>query len=140
MNAQSPTGFALLAGTVLFAMSAQVMSADDPELWPFTKPESAVEAGAGYLTGTGRQFGQYTGINERGGYALLGIDLVNRDDATGTWFTLVGRNLGTENRELHLEHNLQASWGYYIDLGRTPQFDPYVINTRLSDGAINDAS
>lgn len=130
-NIQTKTRIAVAIGTMLIACAGQVRADDDPELRPFTKPDSSVDVGAGYVSDNARAFNPYIGFNDRGPVGLLGVDLVTRDDATGTWFTLKGRDLGTETRELRLEHNRQGSWGYFIDLGRTPYYDPLVINTRV---------
>ena len=107
-------------------------SADEIEdLNRLTRPESEIVAGAGHLNGTSRNWAQFSGLDDRGIYALLGIDLVRREEPTGTWILFQGRNLGLDNRELRFEHTRQGSWGYSIGFDQTPRNDPHVINTRL---------
>ncbi|MDN5934921.1 MAG: MtrB/PioB family outer membrane beta-barrel protein, partial [Nitrosospira sp.] len=65
-----------------------------------TRPHSTVDLGVGYLFNDGARFGQYSGMRDAGPYGLINADILNRSDATGTWFKLRGRNLGLDNREL----------------------------------------
>jgi MtrB/PioB family decaheme-associated outer membrane protein len=116
-----------LTVAVLAAMSpAWAAEADDP-----TKPESSVRAGIGYADSDGRRFGQYNGMNESGIYGLFDLNVIRRDDATGTWLKFDGRNLGLESRQLRFEHNRQGSWGYFIEYGQTPRYEPYSITTAV---------
>jgi MtrB/PioB family decaheme-associated outer membrane protein len=122
-----------LAIAATFALPvARDARADEAEVlnW-LTKPESGVSAGVGYLSGAGRHFGQYSGVNERGYYGLLDLSVIRRDDPTGTWLSLQGWNLGLENREVRFDHGRQGSWGYSIGFDQIPRYEPYVINTRL---------
>ena len=112
----------LLAGGPAFAQ-------EDEDLAKLTKPQSTIEAGAGYLSDDAPRAGQYNGVREQGGYLLLDIDLLRRDDETGTWTRLFGRNLGFDSRELRFEQNRQGNWGYFLDYSATPRFSPYTVNT-----------
>ena len=133
MNARSPQRFALtVAAGVLFCACLPAIAADvDIDPRELTTPSSSAQLGVGYLWNEGRRFGQYSGVNDKGGYGLLDLSLSRRDDATGTWFGLTGRGLGLESRELRLEHNRQGDWGYFVDFSQTPRFEPYTANTRL---------
>ncbi len=121
---------AATAATVLAGVGAYAAEGD--EITVLTKPESNIEFGLGYVNKDGLRFGQYSGLNEKGTYGLLGGSLIKRDDATGTWLILKGRNLGLDNRELRFEHNRQGNWGYFIEYGVTPRFNPYTVNTGLT--------
>jgi MtrB/PioB family decaheme-associated outer membrane protein len=90
---------------------------------------SSASVGAGYTPDDGRRFGQYNGINEKGGYGLLDINFVKRDEDSGTWINIFGRNLGLENRQLRFEQSRQGNWGYFIDYSRIPRFEPWSITT-----------
>lgn len=105
--------------------------AQDEELQRLTKPQSTVEAGVGAVSDDNLRFGRYTGLHEQGAYLLLGTDINRRDDATGTWLRLRGRNLGLDSRDLRFEHERQGNWGYFVDFSQTPRFSPYIINTTL---------
>jgi MtrB/PioB family decaheme-associated outer membrane protein len=120
-----------LAAAVLATFGTAV-AAESEEVTELSKPDSEVSVGIGHVSKDNQRFGQYTGLNEDGVYGLLDVDLVQRDEATGTWLMLDGRNLGFDNRELRFEHNRQGDWGYYIDLSQTPRFDPYTVTTTLT--------
>lgn len=116
----------------VFATFGTAVAAEVDEVTELTKPESTVSAGIGHVSKDNQRFGQYTGLNEEGAYGLLDVDFMQRDEQTGTWLKLNGRNLGFDNRELRFEHNRQGDWGYFIDLSQTPRFDPYTVTTTLT--------
>ncbi len=120
-----------LTAAVLATVGAAV-AAEVDEVTKFSRPESEVSAGIGYVSKDNQRFGQYTGLTEDGYHALLDVSLVKRDDGTGTWVTLSGRNLGLDNRELRFEHSRQGDWGYSIDYSQVPRYDPYTVTTTLS--------
>ena len=121
----------LIAAVAGFAAIAPAQAQEDEDLRRLTKPQSAVEAGVGAVSDDNLRFGQYSGLHEEGAYGLLGADINRRNDATGTWLRLRGRNLGFDSRELRFEHERQGNWGYFIDFSQTPRFSPYVVNTTL---------
>ncbi len=132
MNRHTGFVFRLTAAAIAVLAAVGAYAAEDDEITALTKPESNIEFGLGYVNKDGLRFGQYSGLNEKGSYGLLGGSLIKRDDATGTWLNLSGRNLGLESRELRFEHNRQGNWGYFIEYGVTPRFNPYTVNTGLS--------
>jgi MtrB/PioB family decaheme-associated outer membrane protein len=97
-----------------------------------TKPVSEIRVGAGYLTHDSRMFGEYSGLKDGGLYPLFDLSIVNRNDATGTWLRFDGRNLGLESRQLRFEHNRQGNWGYSLEYGRIPRYEPYTATTAVS--------
>src|SRR5688572_10829435 len=119
----------------LTTLTAAVFAAIPPvfaaELDP-ARPVSEASAGIGYADTDGRQFGQYNGIKESGAYGLFDLNVNRRDDATGTWLRFDGRNLGLESRQLRFEHNRQGNWGYFIEYGRIPRYEPYTATTAVS--------
>lgn len=120
---------AVAAGLLLAfgSASAQEMSAE--ELALLTRPESSVSVGAGYVGGSGSRFGLYTGL-EDGDTAFLGnVDVNRRDDATGTWLRLKGRNLGLDNRDLRIEREQQGNWSYFLEYGQIERHDPLTFTT-----------
>jgi MtrB/PioB family decaheme-associated outer membrane protein len=121
-----------IAAAVLAAFGAPALAAEDVEITELTKPSSTVSAGVGYATEDGRRFGQYNGIKDEGFYPLLDLDYRRRDDATGTWYTLRGRNLGLDNREIRFDHNRQGDWGYFLEFGQTPRYEPFTAITGLT--------
>ena len=124
--------FSLGTAALLAAFGAAGAAEGDDDITHLTQPESTVSLGAGNVNNDGARFGQYTGMNESGGYGLLDADIVKRDDATGTWLKFTGRNLGLDNRELKLEHDRQGDWGYYLDFSQMPRYEPYTVNTAVT--------
>ena len=94
--------------------------------------QSYAELGLGYVSDDNLRFGQYSGLNEKGGYGLLDLELSSRAEATGTWFRLQGRNLGLASRELRVDYERQGDWGVSLEFSQTPRFSPYVVNTTLT--------
>ncbi len=111
-----------VAAATFAAFSAFAANEEAAEL---TKPTSSVQFGLGYVDNDNRRFGQYNGLNQEGAYGLLGVDIVKRDDATGTWLKLRGRNLGLDNQDLRFEHEAQGNWGYYVEFDQIPRSEPY---------------
>ncbi len=96
------------------------------------KPRSVVNIGAGQLFNDNARFGQYTGLRNEGPYGIFNVDISKRYDDTGTWFKLLGRNLGLQNRDVHFEHSKQGNWGYFIDYSQTPRYEPFTVNTAVT--------
>ena len=120
-----------LAGAALLAAAAPAL-ADDDEIKQLTKPESSARLGFGYLSDDDRRFGQYTGMKDQGGYLLLDLDYLKRDDATGTWTRFFGRNVGLDSRELRGEYEKQGNWRAFIDFSQIPRNEPVIVNTGLT--------
>ncbi len=130
MNAHTRHVFPLTAiAAALLAAFGPALAAESEEVARLTQPQSTIEFGLGHADSDGRRFGQYTGVNEQGAYGLLNMDLVRRDDATGTWLRLKGRNLGLDNRELRFEHNRQGNWGYFLEFSQIPRFEPLIVSS-----------
>ena len=122
-----------IAAALLVAFGpALAAEGDDADLKELAKPASTVEVGVGAVSKDNQRFGQYSGLKGNGGYGLLDLYFVRRDDATGTWLKLTGRNLGLDSRELRFEHERQGNWGYFVDFSQTPRYDPYTVSTRLT--------
>lgn len=93
---------------------------------------SSASFGLGYTPDDGRRFGQYNGVNEAGAYGLLDFNLVKRDDATGTWLGIFGRNVGLDNRQLRFEHSRQGNWGYFLEYSQIPRYEPWSVTTAVT--------
>ncbi len=122
------------AGMTVLAASLAVVfgpATAEEEVLRLITPESLVRVGAGYLTDDAARFGQYSGLKSEGLYGIADLDMVRRDDTTGTWLRFGGRNLGLESRSLRFEHERQGSWRYFVDYDKTPRFAPYAVNTGL---------
>src|SRR5262245_11515630 len=109
MSARSGAEFRLtaIAAAVLAAGTAWADERDD-EIKRQTRPDSFVEAGAGFVDSANTRFGQYNGMVKERLYLLFDGRFQRRDDETGTWTNIYGRNLGLEDRELRFEQNRQG--------------------------------
>ena len=123
--------FRLTALAAALAASFGSVFAQDADLKAFTKPDSSVSVGVGYWSNDRPQQGIYDGMNKGGAYGLLDAYVAKRDDATGTWFTLYGRNLGLDTRELRVDWLRQGNIGAFLEYSQTPRNTPYTINTGL---------
>lgn len=94
-------------------------------------PTSQVSVGLGYQSSDSRRFGTYRGIGDERGYGLLDLDLVKRDDSTGTWMKLRGKDLGLDSRELRFDHERQGDWSYFLQGSQMARKEPLLVNTGL---------
>lgn len=101
------------------------------EVSRLTTPESSISVGIGNWTGDRHQQGIYDGMREGKAYGLLDITLVKRDNATGTWLSLEGRNLGLDTPELSAEWLRQGDIGVTLDYSRIQRDNPLTFITNL---------
>lgn len=123
----------------LTAMAAALVAAGgawaddrDDEIAKLTRPDSTVELGVGFADSANTRFGQYNGMTKERLYLLFDARFNRRDDATGTWTSITGRNLGLESRELRFDQSRQGDWGYFVDFNQTPRYSPYTPITGLT--------
>jgi len=114
---------------LVFPLAAR---ADDDELAALLRPDGSVRLGVGYLSADNLRLGQYSGLREKGAYALGELLDVRRDDDSGTWTRASARNLGLEHPEARVEVERQGNWGLFVDFSRIPRFDPLVVTTGLA--------
>src|SRR6185436_8167729 len=98
------SGRLAIALSIAFAAPGAGLAAEeDEDLAALTKPQSSVSVGLGLLSGTERDrslFGQYNGLRKHDTNLLLELDYIKRNDETGTWTTIRGRNLGLDTPEM----------------------------------------
>src|SRR4030067_1825418 len=116
----------------LLALSVTALAAEPDEVTELSRPESTVSAGIGYVSDDSLRFGQYTGMHEEGAYGLAEIDIAIRNDDTGTWTLLEGRNLGLDNRDLRFEHRRPGDWGYFLEYSQIPRLEPFTPTTAVT--------
>jgi MtrB/PioB family decaheme-associated outer membrane protein len=119
----------LLSAALLSAFAPA--RAEDDDIARLIRPNSAVSVGVGNWSKDRPQQGIYDGMREDGVYGLLDAEVVKRDDATGTWYTFFGRNLGLDTREFKAEYLRQGQMGISLDYSRIPRDNPFTINTGL---------
>ena len=113
------------------AVSAEEISSDE-EVARLIYPESSVRLGLRRLDGNALRFGQFLGLNEAGTSLQLDMDLVSRDEATGTWLRFKGNNLTQDHRDLRAEFERQGAWKYTFDISRIPRHVPLEFVTGLT--------
>ena len=122
-----------LAAALLLAFGG-VHAQQSAEVTEMSSPDRGqISTGVGATNGAAnvRRLGQYTGLNKDGAL-LLDIEMVKRDEATGTWTQLLGRDLGLDTRELGFTQQRQGDWKYEINWNEIVRNDPYVINTGMT--------
>lgn len=117
---------------LLLSESAWSFDQENDPIKELTKPKSTINFGAGYLVNDNARFGQYTGLRNDGFYGIFDVNIIRRNNETGTWLKLLGRNLGLPNRDVRFEHYKQGNWGYFIDFSQTPRFEPFTVNTAVT--------
>jgi MtrB/PioB family decaheme-associated outer membrane protein len=135
MRTHSGLRLSLMAAAVLAAFSPAGRAAEEettPTVAELARPTSTINLGAGYLSDDGPRFGQYNGIRKEQAYLLFDGEYRSRNDATGTWLNITGRNLGLESREARLEYSQQGRWGAFLEYGETPRFEPRTAITGLT--------
>jgi len=119
----------VIALAVLAAFTpAQAQDAD------LTKPASSIGVGIGVTSGDTKdraQFGIFNGLRDHDTNLLLDLDYRNRNNATGTWMKIEGRNLGLDNRELRGSIETQGNWRIGAEYNEITKYSPYTINTGL---------
>lgn len=118
-----------LSATAIDAVAAPV----DTSKWkcescPFEEPATsgAVEAGAGYVSDDSQKFGNYTGLEDQGGFLMLGGELHYRGE-DGTYASLEGADLGLDVRSVEAEGGRDGLFGVRVGYDEIPHW--------LSDGA-----
>lgn len=130
----SDVGHAILAIALLGAFTP--VRADDADDYArLTQPASNVSVGASAASGDSRDraiFGQYNGRRDHDLNLLLDFDYVRRDDRTGTWTIVRGRDLGLDTPELAFTLNRQGEWKIAASYDEIVKHDIRTINTGIS--------
>jgi MtrB/PioB family decaheme-associated outer membrane protein len=127
----------LLAAAILstpMPAEAEDAPAVDTSRWvckycPFEDGSSAsVELGGGYVSDDSFKFGEYTGLNKQGGFAVGNADARyrNRD---GRWLDLSATDLGLDSRSLNIAGGKQGSYRLFLNYKELPH---YITDTALT--------
>jgi MtrB/PioB family decaheme-associated outer membrane protein len=123
------TPFKLTAlGAALLAIHGPAF-ADDSEIARLTKPDSVVSVGIGNWSRARPHQGIYDGMRDGKAYGLLDFDLVKRDEATGTWLSLTGKQVGTANAELGASYDRQGDFRAQLRYDQISRDNPYTFLT-----------
>jgi MtrB/PioB family decaheme-associated outer membrane protein len=74
----------------------------------------SVDAGVGYVSDSSEKFGDYTGLDKKGAFAILGGTVTRRGD-DGYWADLWAEDLGLDNRRLFGRAGREGL--YSLDIG-----------------------
>jgi MtrB/PioB family decaheme-associated outer membrane protein len=121
----------LTALSLAFTGAAQAQE-EDAALAALTKPQSEISAGIGYWSNDRPRLGTYDGMNKQGAYGLIDAFVNKRDEATGTWIGIEGRNLGMEAMDLRFDWLRQGNFGTFLLYERTPRDEPYTVRTAVA--------
>ena len=123
---------ATIAIAVLAAFSPA--RAQDSDAAALARPESTARLGVGITPGNERDrtiFGQYNGLRENNTHLLLDLDYVKRNDATGMWTIVRGRDLGLESRDAGVTLQKQGDWRLNADFGEIVHREIRTINSGI---------
>lgn len=84
-----------------------------------------VEVGIGYNTEDSFKLGEYTGLKDKGPYAIGHFMIRWRDSYDSDrarYFEAKGLNLGLDYRSVHLEQGNQGRYGLFFDYDQIPHF------------------
>lgn len=123
MNATLPLKILAACGVLSAAASA---AAADPSQWkceacPYPKAglSGEVEAGVGTVTGERQGAGDFTGLNGKKSFVVLGGTLRQRSD-DGYAADVTATNLGLNSRRIDASVGQQGRWGLSLGLAETP--------------------
>ena len=87
-----------------------------------------IELGAGYVSDDSFKFGEYTGLNEKGGFFIGNADMYYRaEDAS--YIDLSVSRLGLDSRSLSIEGGVQGKYKLFLNYDEIPHF---ISDTALS--------
>jgi len=109
------------AALVIMLVMPAGANAEDGDIASLTHPANSVEIGAAYVPTNSAKFGEYNGLDKKGGdlvgnFSLKGGNGYNTlDEGSGTrrW-DVYGRDLGTTSRELGASVSDQGKWNLGI--------------------------
>jgi len=131
MRTSTPSWLLVALGAVSIS-TGRVALAADPSQWkcetcPFEKGTTGtVEGGVGYVTQDAPKFGDYTGLDEKGAFAIAGATLRHRGD-NGYYADFIASDLGLDDRSVYADGGREGSWAYRLGYAEIPR--------HLSDGA-----
>jgi MtrB/PioB family decaheme-associated outer membrane protein len=111
----APLGMLIVAATLPAAYAAE---SSEPSVADLTKQKSTVEVGAGWVSDDSYKFGEYNGLQNQGAYFLGNFDLRGGsvyDSGDVKRWSIVGTNIGLENRNIIAEFGLQSKFNANLE-------------------------
>ena len=119
---------------IAIAVLATFGPARAQDIGELTAPGNSISAGISGATGDEKdraRFGMFNGLRKGDVNGLLGFSYLDRDSDSGKWFTLEGRNLGLDNRELSFSYRKLGDLKFSGEYSELVRHDPRTINTAL---------
>jgi MtrB/PioB family decaheme-associated outer membrane protein len=134
LNGRLGVGKTIAALCVAACFSA-AHAEDETDMARMTRPDKAtVSVGAGAVSGDSKSrslYGQYNGLRKDDAHLLLDLDYITRDDATGLWTIVEGRDLGLDTREVRFLRERQGNWKLFGEYSELIRDYPRTVNTSL---------
>lgn len=92
-------------------------AAEDPAVSALTRPSSTVELGAGVVSDDSYKFGEYNGLENKGGFALGNLDLNGGggyDSASTTRWDLQAHNVGLKTSDADFRFRQQGLFKFNV--------------------------
>lgn len=86
-----------------------------------TGASGSIEAGAGNVSRDSAKFGDYTGLNEKGGY-FIGEAATRYRGADGLYWNVRASDIGLDSRSAALEGGRQGSYRLFLDSDAIPRY------------------
>lgn len=80
-----------------------------------------VEAGFGYVSDDSFKFGEYTGLNEKGGF-LIGNTNIHYRNPDASYINLLLTNAGLDSRALSIEGGIQGRYELFLHYAEIPHY------------------
>ncbi len=122
------TVFTRTALGMAIALAFSPVLAEDDVLSEYAKPTSEISAGVGYWSDPRPQRGIFDGYRDDGASAMLDLNFVRRNDATGTWFTVDG-HLGRDDPRFSAGIERQGDFRALFRYTELSRESPYQIYT-----------
>ena len=104
---------AAVQGALATMITFPAAYAADPTVEELTTPKSTIEVGAGAVNKDSYKFGEYNGLQKKGGYFIGDLDLRGGDpfDSGGTYqWRVTGTDLGLDSRSLGFDVGKQGTF------------------------------
>lgn len=126
MTTPSPSWLLVALGAVSLSAAREALAAD-PSEWkcetcPFESGTTGtVDAGVGYVTKDSRKHGDFTGLDQKGAFAVGGATLRHRGD-DGYYTDFAASDLGLDIRSLQANGGREGQWAYRLGYNEIPRF------------------
>ena len=116
----------LLAALGVLSAATGASAQVDTSQWkctscPYPKgTKGSVDAGAGYVSDSSQKFGDYTGLEDKGGFLVLDGNVSHRGD-NGYYADLWGTDLGLDSRRLYGQAGREGLYSLSIGYAEIPR-------------------